>query len=437
MDLNQPQAFEAIPNPQGLTLYAEVFHPRPTMDWVIAIDHKSIGDYNEWFRELATLNQGWQDYLLSAILLDENPFSQRIQTQDWETFPAVLQSAVKQDLQLLQQAYCFSCDRLCALVQEHNPDVTVLPWADQLPDSGLSPAIVELRQQLEALTDWAEAVPLFADYYRQFGTGIFAQFHACRWDGSELAGIATPDPIALTDLVGYATQRDALVNNTQALLAGYSALNVLLYGTRGSGKSSLVKALLNEFADRGLRLIEVTKAHLSALPQIVEQLRDKPQKFIVFVDDLSFEEDDDAFKALKVVLEGGITARPANVVVYATSNRRHLIREFYGDRPRPKDADEIHQWDTLQEKMSFSDRFGLTLTFEPAEQRTYLAMVRHLAQDLNISPSDLEYRALQWATQQNGRSGRSARQFVDYITAELALRPEVNATIKPLPEVAP
>ncbi|GAB1537732.1 hypothetical protein NUACC21_03860 [Scytonema sp. NUACC21] len=133
--------------------------------------------------------------------------------------------------------------------------------------------------------------------------------------------------------------------------------------------------------------------------------------------------DDDAFKALKVVLEGNLTARPQNVVVYATSNRRHLIREFFADRPSPKDNDEIHAWDTMQEKLSFSDRFGLTLTFEPANQKTYLQIVHHLAlqAEINMTREDLEYRALQWATRHNGRSGRTARQFVDFLKADLAL----------------
>ncbi|MBD0264390.1 MAG: DUF815 domain-containing protein, partial [Tolypothrix sp. Co-bin9] len=132
---------------------------------------------------------------------------------------------------------------------------------------------------------------------------------------------------------------------------------------------------------------------------------------------------DDAFKALKVVLEGNLTARSQNVVVYATSNRRHLIREFFADRPTPKDNDEIHAWDTMQEKLSFSDRFGLTLTFEPADQKTYLNIVRHLATQaaINIGSEDLEYQALQWATRHNGRSGRTARQFVDFLKADLAL----------------
>jgi predicted AAA+ superfamily ATPase len=257
---------------------------------------------------------------------------------------------------------------------------------------------------------------------------MFAQYRAFRWQAGVLKGIAHPDPIHLEDLVGYEVQQQLLIQNTEALLAGYPALHVLLYGSRGSGKSSLVKALLHRYGDRGLRLIEVSKADLNALITIADTLRHLPQKFILFVDDLSFEEDEDAYKALKVVLEGNLTARPQNLVVYATSNRRHLIREFFGDRPRPSDADEVHSWDTVQEKLSFSDRFGLTLTFEPADQTTYLAMVHHLARQASITLSneELEHRALQWATRHNGRSGRTARQFVDFLKAELELRVKQN-----------
>lgn len=172
-----------------------------------------------------------------------------------------------------------------------------------------------------------------------------------------------------------------------------------------------------------MRLIEVSKSELKDLPIILEKLRDLPQKFIIFVDDLSFEEDDDAFKSLKVVLEGSLTAKAQNVLVYATSNRRHLVREFFSDRPRPNDGDEVHSWDTLQEKLSFSDRFGLTLTFEPVNQDTYLAIVRYLAQLANIplDNNELEFRAKQWATRHNGRSGRTARQFIDFLRGELAI----------------
>jgi predicted AAA+ superfamily ATPase len=223
-------------------------------------------------------------------------------------------------------------------------------------------------------------VEVLAAYYQQFGTGLFAQYRAFRWQSGQLSGIINPDPIEVTHLASYESQKAALVKNTEFLLAGYSALHVLLYGSRGTGKSSLVKGLLNQYSSSGLRLIEVSKSDLKDLSIIVEQLRDVPQKFIIFVDDLSFEEDDDAFKALKVVLEGSVTARSQNVVVYATSNRRHLIREFFEDRPRPREGDEVHAWDTVQEKLSFSDRFGLTLTFEPANQDSYLEIVQHLAQ---------------------------------------------------------
>ena len=223
----------------------------------------------------------------------------------------------------------------------------------------------------------------------------------------------------------YESPKETLIKNTEFLLSGQLALNVLLYGSRGSGKSSLVKALLNEYSEQNLRLIEVAKFELKELPQIEEYLRKKPQKFIVFVDDLSFEEDDDAFKALKVVLEGSLAARPTNVVVYATSNRRHLIREFFADRPRPKDSDEVNSWDTVQEKLSFSDRFGLTLTFEPASQKTYLQIVQHLVKlsNIDISTEELKFQALQWATRHNGRSGRTARQFVDFLRAEKNIAP--------------
>jgi hypothetical protein len=253
--------------------------------------------------------------------------------------------------------------------------------------------------------------------------GIFAGDRAFRWQSGKLVGIHHPDPIQLSELVGCESQKAVLLQNTDFLLAGYPALHVLLYGSRGAGKSSLVKALLNHYRESQLRLIEVAKSDLADLPAIADQLRHVPQKFILFVDDLSFEEDDEAFKALKVVLEGNITARPQNLVVYATSNRRHLIREFFGDRPRPRDADEIQVWDTVQEKLSFSDRFGLSLTFEPADQTTYLEIIRHLAAQakINLTPEDLEYRALQWATRHNGRSGRTARQFIDFLRSELAL----------------
>ncbi|MBD2091483.1 ATP-binding protein [Microcoleus sp. FACHB-1515] len=378
--------------------------------------------YGAWFAAQAAAGQSWQEYLLREILQADNPFSQQAQRLELGALNPALLTAVQHDLRSLQQLYHCEGDRLSQWVQQATG--TTLPsWERQ--DGKPHGRLRDIRQlplwiKLEGGSDWGEAIADLAQYYRKAGIGIFARHHAMRWQAGKLIGIAYPDPIRLHELIGYESQQAALVQNTQALLAGYPALHVLLYGSRGTGKSSLIKALLHRFGDRGLRLIEVAKADLQDLQLIIEQVRHSPQKFILFVDDLSFEEDEDAYKALKVVLEGNLTARSQNVVVYATSNRRHLIREFFGDRPRPRDADEVHAWDTVQEKLSFSDRFGLTLTFEPADQDTYLQMVRHLAQlaHLTISPAELDRRALQWATQHNGRSGRTARQFIDFLQSD-------------------
>jgi predicted AAA+ superfamily ATPase len=375
--------------------------------------------YGTWFHALAQHHQSWQDYLLSQILTDQNPFTQQAQLSSLDNVSSALVAAAQQDLQALQSLYQCSSEQLSKWVQvAAKLSVPPTPWQ---ANPGIKPQ--SLHETLQQLDNWSDAVGILAEHYQQFGTGLFAQYHAFRWQSRQLIGITYPDPIQLTELAGYESQKEILVKNTEFLLAGYPCLHVLLYGSRGTGKSSLVKGVLNQYCDRGLRLVEVPKSELKDLPLLQEKLRNVAQKFIIFVDDLSFEEDDDAFKALKVVLEGSVTARSPNVVVYATSNRRHLIREFFEDRPRPRDQEEVHAWDTFQEKLSFSDRFGLTLTFEPANQNTYLEIVRHLAELSNISllPDELEFRALQWATRHNGRSGRTARQFIDFLGSELAL----------------
>lgn len=376
--------------------------------------------YGSYFYALSAKYQNWEDYLITQILICDNPFSRLAQQQDFEDLPRALVAAVEHDLQVLQNLYECSSATLSEWVQTvaHLPISPIVWYKEQ--NFSQQQKITVLLQNLE---NWGDAVPELAAYYRQCGTGLFAEYHALRWQDGKFMGIKYPDTIKLNNLVGYETQKETLIKNTEFLLAGQVALHILLYGSRGSGKSSVVKALVNEYSDRHLRLLEVSKSDLRDLPQIVEQLRGLPQKFIIFVDDLSFEEDDNDFKALKVVLEGTLTARPHNVVVYATSNRRHLIREYFADRPTPKDQDEIHAWDTMQEKLSFGDRFGLTLTFEPADQKTYLQIVQHLAEqaNINITPEDLEYQALQWATRHNGRSGRTARQFIDFVTADIAL----------------
>ncbi len=379
--------------------------------------------YGSWFQSLAAKNLSWQDYLINRILLDTNPFTLKAQQAEFASLPPALIAAAKHDLQVLQSLYQCGGEQLSRWVQTAS-QLPVAPPVWDCPQNGAAdqqslPIITSLQKE----SNWADTLEELAAHYRQYGTGLFAEYRALRWQSGQLTGIEHPDPVRIADLAGCEFQRDTLVKNTEFLLAGLPALHVLLYGSRGSGKSSLVKALLNDFGKRGLRLLEVAKSDLKDLPAIVDQLRGVPQKFIIFVDDLSFEEDDDAFKALKVVLEGSLTARPANVAVYATSNRRHLIREFFDDRPRPSAGEEVHAWDTVQEKLSFSDRFGLTLTFDPANQDTYIQIVRHLAEraGISLSAEELQFRALQWATRHNGRSGRTARQFVDFLRGELAM----------------
>lgn len=392
--------------------------------------------YGDWMSALATRGMGWQEHLRDRILSADNQFSRQSALGKVDMLRPMVLEVVRWDLRILQRVYGVVCADVVDWMQEAIPDLGELPvwyddvqWSDdRKPDNrkpdNRKPDVEKPDPFLKwfEVNDWGDYVVQLAGRYGRMGIGEFVKFRAFRYEDDRLLGLVNPDPIALEDLAGYGWQQDALVKNTAALMAGFPALHVLLYGSRGSGKSSLVKALLSRWGDEGLRLVEVMKSELAGLPSLVERLRGLPNKFVVFVDDLSFEEDDESYKSLKVVLEGTVTARAMNVVVYATSNRRHLVREFYGDRPRPKDADEIHNWDTVQEKLSFSDRFGMTLTFEPADQGTYLEIVNHLVTraGIAIGPEDLEFRALQWATRNNGRSGRTARQFVDVLLGERA-----------------
>jgi uncharacterized protein len=392
--------------------------------------------YGRFFKALATENCSWEEYLIDRILHAENPFTLQAQkiavdfqngSLDKYLSPALVMAA-RQDLQSLYTLY-INGHYIPQWVQQVG-DRPVCWLKNTQFDRPQSQLVNPLRaaivskldcknwgESTDALPDnWGELLEDIVRYYQQAGLGIFSKYRTLRWQ-DRLVGISNPDRIEIESLVGYELQKDTLIKNTKALLLGKPALNILLYGGKGTGKSSLIKSLLNYFTDSQLRLIEVSKTDMRDLSIILDRIADLPQKFIIFIDDLSFEADDEAFKALKVVLEGSITARPANVVVYATSNRRHLVREYFADRPRPQDADEIQMWDTVQEKLSFSDRFGITLTFEPADQPKYLEIVHHLAASaqLRIDRDDLEKRALQWATRHNGRSGRTARQFIDYL----------------------
>ncbi len=377
--------------------------------------------YGNYFQALAASKQTWEEYLICQILIADNPFTRLAQQRAFADLPTALVAAAQHDLQILQNLYDCNSAILSEWVQfvAHLP-VSPVVWYQESESIEIDTDFISSFLQLET---WADAVESLVPYYQQYGTGLFAQYRAFRWQNGNLTGILYPAPVKLDTLLGYEWQKDTLLKNPKFLLSGQPALHLLLYGSGGYGKSSLVKSLLHENGHKNLRLIEVTKPELKNLPQIIEQLRGIPQKFIIFVDDLSLQEDNDAFKVLKVVLEGSLTDRPQNVVIYATSNCHHLIREYFNDRPTPKNDEEVHAWDTMQERLSFSDHFGLTLTFESADQKTYLQIVQRLAAqvDLNLNQEDLEYKALQWASRHNGRSGRTAQQFIDFLKADLSV----------------
>lgn len=242
---------------------------------------------------------------------------------------------------------------------------------------------------------------------------------AFRWrrDGARgwIQPVAHPHRVRLADLRDVDTQKAALERNVRQFLAGLPANNVLLWGSRGTGKSSLIKALLNAYADRGLRLLEVDRQHLVELPDIVERLAGRPERFLVFSDDLSFEPDDASYKALKSVLDGSVSAPADNALICVTSNRRHLVPEYLRENLEARSVNgEIHHGEAVEEKISLSERFGLWLSFYPFNQEEYLDIVLHWLREFGVDLSDPEpvrKAALQWALARGSRSGRSARQF--------------------------
>ena len=339
----------------------------------------------------------WGEYLCNAVLETETVCVRRAAAGQ---LSALLQSALDSELAFLQQLCALTLDKLL-----ETDGSAAMPYAG-----------------LAFLPRWeTKEIDLAAAYAQRMsevgkkGYGMFAKHHVFTVENGQLVPVRYPDPQKLSELPGYEKEREKVIANTKALLAGMPANNVLLYGDAGTGKSSAVKAIANEFAADGLRLVEVKKNQLYQIPDLMDKLAANPLKFILFIDDLSFTANDDNFAALKAILEGSVGGRAKNIAVYATSNRRHLIKETLTDRT----GDDIHEADTRQELMSLSARFGLTVTFQRPEKARFETILAELAKQHHIDmPMDqLLVKAEAFAIRAGGRSPRVAKQFIEQCEA--------------------
>lgn len=329
----------------------------------------------------------WTGILLDAVLEDENLC---LRTAAGGDAGPVLEGALVSELDFLQALGRAGLDDLCHGAPEYLPRWEVTPDAD-------FHAAYEARRAAVG----------------QKGYGIFARHHVFTLEEGRLVPVRYPDPQRLSELPGYEREREKVIANTRALLEGKPTNNVLLYGDAGTGKSSTVKAIANEFAPDGLRLIEVKKNQLYQIPALMDELAKNPLKFILFIDDLSFAANDDNFAALKAILEGSAGGRSHNVAVYATSNRRHLVKESMSDRS----GDDLHASDTRQELMSLAARFGLTVTFQQPDKERFDTILLELARQYGVQmPSDqLFIKGAAFALRAGGRSPRVAKQFIEML----------------------
>ncbi|PWM74555.1 MAG: AAA family ATPase [Bacillota bacterium] len=348
-------------------------------------DEPSDGRANAFLAEL--YERGGENSLLKTlsdiVLYDENPFSRAAAEGKSNRY---LKSAFIEDVKTLLNA--------AAKTENFN--------ADAYFNMG------EVNEHFR--TSLQESANRLEGFYRQYGYGDYVRYGAFLFKNGNIEPIANAPEIRLSDLKDYAEEKSLIAANIENLLGGLPALDMLLYGERGTGKSSTVHAMANRYFGRGLRIVELHKEQLLSLPVLKEKLNAVPLKFIIYIDDLSLTEGDERFTSLKAALEGSFGVKGKNTVVCATSNRRHIVKESFSDR-----KDSIHENECMQEQLSLSDRFGLTVLFGTTDKKQYLSIVKQLAEDASISAAeeDLFRMAEQWALAKGGRSPRRARQFID------------------------
>ena len=351
-------------------------------------------------------------YFLHVLARTENPFARTLE-QTAGSAGKSLRRAFVRDMELLSDIF-------------HEPPSAMLPF-DLLDDyeptkRRTSETLSFLHERMEQATSAEDAANALLAFYQRYGCGEISSYKAFSWNEKEhrLQGVKHFEALPLADVIGYDRQKKQLTDNTEAFLEGRPANNVLLIGARGTGKSSSVKALAHEYYGRGLRLVQLAKSQLGELPRILAALRRFPSKrFILFLDDLSFEEFETEYKYLKSAIEGGVEARPQNVLIYATSNRRHLIKESWRDRDQAQD--ELYRQDSVNETVSLSDRFGLIITFLAPDQEQYHAIIAHYLEKegVRLAPEELRILAHRWELEHSGRSGRTAQQFVVHYLGQM------------------
>ena len=352
----------------------------------------SVSAYSNFVAELYhTEKRTLAGYIQSIVGNDENPYIHMI-GKGAEPWPE-MEENVWQELKTLQCVADLTSEALTASLGE---DLHLPRYAVKKLD--LSFSYRERSQNIH-----------------RFGYGIYAKYHMFYLNpAGKIVPVQHPDETRLEQLIDYKREQQIIIDNTVALLEGKPAANILLTGDAGTGKSSTVKAVVNELYERGLRILEVRKEQLHQIPEILDELNANPLKFILFIDDLSFQKDDDNFSALKAILEGSVSAKSKNVVIYATSNRRHMVKETFSDR----EGDDIHRNDTMQEIISLSERFGIQITFQKPNKQTYLDIVHHLAaqRGITMDEKELDILAERFIIGRGARSARAAKQFVDSLS---------------------
>lgn len=366
----------------------------------------------------------WHNYLTYILIMSENPFTLTCEKVGWKD--GSVNHFAKSDFKAFKELFnydftelekdldidCFSCITNYKAIEKPQ-----LMYNKNVSEKvrGLS----EKLEKTETVEDFFEAVTSF---YRDIGVGAFGLNKAFRFrdlpsGNVEFMPINNMDTVILDDLVGYELQKEKLIANTKAFVRGQRANNVLLFGDSGTGKSTSIKAIVNEFYSEGLRMIEIYKHQFRFLSQVIAQIKNRNYKFIIYMDDLSFEEDESDYKFLKALIEGGVETRPDNILIYATSNRRHLIRETWRDRSDVEQDGDIHRSDTMEEKLSLANRFGVTIGYYKPSRQEFYEIVLALSEKngLKIDPDQLKLEADRWEMNHGGISGRTAQQFVDHL----------------------